>query len=395
MQEKPSEVRKINKDAFFALLRAGLWGKADANLNVDLNLNEGLNWEKVYQLAQEQSVQGLVLQGLEELRAKGLELRVPQMLLLQWIVEVQIIEQRNKEMNVFVAELIEKLRKADIYALLVKGQGIAQCYEKSLWRCSGDIDLLLSNDNYQSAKSALIPIASEVANEDKATKHQALVINGFDVELHGKMPFTLSMRVEHGIDDVLEDLFVRGNVRSWDCNGTQVFLPSPDNDVILVFTHFLHHFFIEGVGLRQICDWCRLLYTYKDSLNYELLESRIRKMGLMSEWKAFGALAIEYLGFPKDSMPLLNVDVDLNARSAMPLGLSKNLKKKADRILELVLESGNFGHNKDLSYRTRYSGITYKIVAAWRRLKDFASLIPVFPLDAPRFYLTYILGKVK
>ena len=127
MQEKPSEVRKINKDAFFALLRAGLWGKADANLNVGLNLNEGLNWENVYQLAQEQSVQGLVLQGLEELRAKGLELRVPQMLLLQWIGEVQIIEQQNKDMNAFIADLIEKLRKADIYALLVKGQGIAQC----------------------------------------------------------------------------------------------------------------------------------------------------------------------------------------------------------------------------------------------------------------------------
>ena len=106
-------------------------------------------------------------------------------------------------------------------------------------------------------------------------------------------------------------------------------------------------------------------------------------MGLMSEWKAFGVLAIEYLGFPKDSMPLLNVD------------LNANLKRKADRILELVLESGNFGHNKDLSYRTRYSGLTYKIVAAWRRLKDFTALIPVFPLYAPRFYLTYILGKVK
>lgn len=59
------------------------------------------------------------------------------MLLLQWIGEVQVIEQRNKAMNQFVAELIEKLRKADIYALLVKGQGIAQCYEKPLWRCSG------------------------------------------------------------------------------------------------------------------------------------------------------------------------------------------------------------------------------------------------------------------
>ena len=155
--------------------------------------------------------------------------------------------------------------------------------------------------------------------------------------------------------------------------------------MILIFTHFLHHFFIEGVGLRQICDWCRLLWTYRLKLDLQLLESRIRKMGLMSEWKAFGALAIEYLGFPKEYMPLLNVDVDLNA----------NLKKKADRIMELVLECGNFGHNKDLSYRSRYSGLTYKIVAAWRRLKDFASLVPVFPLDAPRFYVTYVLGKVK
>lgn len=75
--------------------------------------------------------------------------------------------------------------------------------------------------------------------------------------------------------------------------------------------------------------------------------------------------------------------------------LDANLKRKADRVLELVLESGNFRHNKDLSYRTRYSGLTYKIVAAWRRLKDFASLIPVFPLDAPRFYVTYVMGKVK
>lgn len=370
-------MRKNNKDAFFALLRAGLWGDG----NSELRIEGTTGWNYVYQLAQEQSVQGIVLQGLEELRAKNIELRVPQTLLLQWIGEVQMIEQQNKDMNAFVAELIENLKESDVYAILVKGQGVAQCYEKPFWRCSGDIDLLLSNDNYKKAKSTLIPIADEVANENTTTKHQALVMNGFDVELHGRMPFTLSMRVEHGIDDVLEDLFVRGNVRSWDCNGTQVFLPSPDNDVILVFTHFLHHFFIEGVGLRQICDWCRLLYTYRDTLNYGLLESRIRKMGLMSEWKAFYNLASRYLGMP-----------DLDSRLMIQ---DSRFDKKADRIMGLVLESGNFGHNKDLSYRTRYSGLTYKIVAAWRRLKDFASLIPVFPVDAPKFYLTYILGKVK
>ena len=104
-------------------------------------------------------------------------------------------------------------------------------------------------------------------------------------------------------------------------------------------------------------------------------------MGLMSEWKAFYNLASRYLGMPDYGSGLMVHD--------------SRFDKKADRILELVLESGNFGHNKDLSYRTRYSGLTYKIVAAWRRLKDFASLIPVFPLDAPRFFFTYLFNKAK
>ena len=367
MSLKDSNIR-----SFFALLRSGLWGAG----NLDVRIDVTTDWKEVYELAQEQSVIGLVLAGIEHSDVK------PQKeLLLQWIGEVQQIKQRNKAMNGFIAYLIGNLRKEDVNCLLVKGQGVAQCYEKPLWRCAGDIDLLLSDENYTKAKSALIPIASEMANEDESTKHQALVMKGFDVELHGKMPFSLSNRVDAGIDDVLNDIFCRSNLRSWDCNGTQIFLPSPDNDVILIFTHFLHHFFIEGVGLRQICDWCRLLWTYRDSLNYGLLESRIRKMGLMSEWKAFYNLASRYLGMP-----------DLDSRFMMQ---DARFNKKADKILELVLESGNFGHNKDLSYRTRYSGMAYKIVAALRRLKDFASFVPMFPVDAPRFYLTYMLGKVK
>ena len=358
-----------NTRAFLALVRAGLWKK-----DVRLLPYHDIEWQEVYRLATEQSVLGLVLAGLEHSDVKP-----PKEFLLQWIGEVQQIEQRNKAMNGFIANLIDNLRKEDVYCLLVKGQGVAQSYEKPLWRCAGDIDLLLSDENYTKAKSALIPIASEVENEDETTKHQALVINGFDVELHGKIPFVISKRVDNGIDEVLDDVFCGGNVRSWECNGIQVFLPSPDNDVILVFTHFLHHFFIEGVGLRQICDWCRLLYTYKDSVNYGLLESRIRKMGLMSEWKTFASLAVDTLGMPQDTMPFYD----------------RGFALKGEKVLKRVFKVGNFGHNKDLTYRSRYFGLTYKFVAAWRRLKDFASLIPVFPMDAPRFYVTYVMGKMK
>ena len=60
----------------------------------------------------------------------------------------------------------------------------------------------------------------------------------------------------------------------------------------------------------------------------------------------------------------------------------------------LVLESGNFGHNKDLSYRAKYSGLTYKLVALWRRVTDFASFTKIFPLDAPRFFVHYVFRKI-
>jgi len=131
-----------NKRAFFELIKAGLWG----NGNLDIRIDGTTDWQEVYRLATEQSVLGLVLAGLEHSDVKP-----PQVLLLQWIGEVQMIEQRNKAMNAFVAETIGALREQDIYALLVKGQGIAQSYEKPLWRPSGDIDFFLSKENYGKA----------------------------------------------------------------------------------------------------------------------------------------------------------------------------------------------------------------------------------------------------
>jgi hypothetical protein len=292
-----------------------------------------------------------------------------------------MLETQNRAMNKFLVNLIKKLRKEDVYAILVKGQGVAQCYEKPLWRTSGDIDLLLDEKNYKKAEKLLVPLADEDQGEDALTMHHAVIVNGFDIELHGKMPFLLSKRVDRMIDEVIADALKMGGIRVWRVDDTDIYLPNPDNDVIIVWTHMLHHFFIEGVGLRQICDWCRLLYTYRDSLNYELLESRIHNMGLMTEWKAFYNMASRYLG-------MLDLGSDLTIHDS-------RFDKKADRLMKLVLECGNFGHNKDLSYRVKYKGFTYKLVSLWRRLCDFWRFATIFPLDAPQFFVTYVTGKVK
>jgi len=356
----------INQRAFFELLRAGLWEK-DARL---LQYKD-IDYSVIMRLAEEQSVVGLVAAGLEHV----IDVKVPQVLALQFAGQAIQLEQRNKEMNAFVAELIEKLRKNDVYAILVKGQGIAQCYEKPLWRSSGDVDLLLSESNYERAKELLSPSATMVETEFTHFKHQGMTVDGWVVELHGTLHSRLSKRVDDGIDAAQREVFYGGKVRSWMNGGTQVFLPASDEDVIFVFTHIQHHFFFEGIGIRQICDWCRLLWTYKDSLNHSLLESRIRKMGLMSEWKAFAAFGVKWLRMPVEAMPLFE-DNDVH---------NVNLDKKADKICKFVLEVGNFGHKQ----RRDYSGMSYlrrKFVSVWGRLGDMLRHFQLFPKDSIVFF---------
>ena len=361
-----------NSQVFLKLVRAGLWADIKSPGVRNQELSDSVDWEKVYQLAEEQSVIGVVLAGIDWFKARDSRFTVPQEVLLQWIGEVQMLEQQNREMNGFVAELIEKLRAAEIYSLLLKGQGIAQCYERPLWRCCGDVDLFLSDDNYNRAKELLEPIASEVEKEYVREKHIGMTIDDFVVELHGTLHSGLSSNIEKGLDEIKKTVFCEGKVRSWMNGRTQVFLPNADEDVVYVFTHILQHFFKGGLGLRQVCDWCRLLWTYKDSLNQGLLESRIRRMGLVSEWHAFGFFSVEYLGMPPEAMPLYSADV--------------KWKRKADKICAFILEVGNMGHNRDMSYFEKYPYLIRKVCSMGRRCGDLIRHARIFPLDSLRFF---------
>ena len=363
-----------NQQAFFELLRAGLWDK-----EARLSKYGAINLKEICRIAEEQSVVGLVAAGLEHVT----DVKPPKEDVLLVVGQTLQLEQRNKAMNAFVAELISRLRDAGINALLVKGQGIAQCYEKPLWRACGDVDLLLNADDYEKAKKLLLPLATEVETEYTHFKHVGMTIpdnfgtsdkgraDGWVVELHGTLHSRLSKRVDKQIDAVQEDTFDHGNVRSWENGGVTVFLPAVDNDVIFVFTHILHHFFFEGIGLRQICDWCRLLWTYRGVIDVVGLALRLDEMGIVSEWKAFAAYAVEYLGMPAEAMPLL--------------GEEAKWSRKAARINDFVLEVGNFGHKQ----RRDFSGMSYlkrKFVSFWGRLSDMLRHFRIFPLDSIRFF---------
>lgn len=297
-------------------------------------------------LAEEQRVVGLVTAGFEHV----IDVKIPQNVALQFAGQTLQLEQRNKAMNCFIGYLVRLMREVGICTLLVKGQGVAQCYERPLWRPSGDVDFLLSEDNYKKAKAFLLSLSSGNKHEERYSQHLGMNIGQWYVEIHGTLRTGLAARVDRQVDAVQRDVFCGGNVRSWLNGGTQVFLPAPNEDVFLVFTHFIKHFYKEGISLRQLCDWCRLLWTYRNEIKVDWLELHLRKADLMDEWTTFGTLVVEYLGMPKDAMPLINLNagVDLN--------------KKTEKLVEFIL--GGYSGNK---------------------VKDTMQIVKIFPWKALRY----------
>lgn len=214
----------------------------------------------------------------------------------------------------------------------------------------------LNNENYLKAKPFLLSISAHNKQERFYSKEMGFYIKDWLVEIHGSMRTGLSSRIDKEIDKVQHDIFYRGSVRSWMNDNTHVFLPSPDNDVFIVFTHFIKHFYKEGgVTLRQICDWCRLIWTFRDLLNRELLRERIKRSGLTTEWKTFGAMAVNYLGMPLNVMPLYSSD--------------KKWRNKARKLLSYIIKG-----------------------VEWRKYHDTFLLANVFPISIIKYWPGIILN---
>ena len=352
-----------NKQVFFALVRAGLWDQEvrfETSEEIDLNI--------IYQYAEEQSVVGLVAAGFNNV----IDFVFSQESAMRFVSFALQLEKRNIKMNAFIGSLIEKLKNHDICAILLKGQGIAQSYIRPLCRAPGDVDLFLGETDYQKAAAFLAPMASKIDKEIKFNKHLAMNIDGWEVELHGSLRGGLWDSIDQVLDKIQRAILLDGHVRSWLDGGVQIFLPHADEDIIYVFAHILEHFFCGGVGLRQICDWCRLIWTYRDDLDKSLLASRIKEMGVMTEWIAFGSYAVDYLGMPAEAMPFYSSN--------------RYWRGKARMIGSFIMKVGNFGHNRDYSYFERESYVNRKAISFWRHTMDSVTYLRIFPIDSMKLW---------
>ena len=356
----------------FALLRAGLWEQG-----IRLSDYEQIDFSALYELAEEQSVVGLVAAGLENVEDR----KIQKLEARSFLTKVYSLEGRNDSMNLFLEDLVGKLRDAGVYSLLLKGQGVGQCYARPQWRSAGDVDLFFDDKNYTKAKAFLLPISASSEKEGMYNKHLGLTIESWTVELHGTLRCGLAFGIDKVLDSIQKDIFTNGNVRSWRNGNTDIFLPGPDNDILIIFTHILKHFYRGGIGLRQVCDWCRLIWTYRDSIRIELLKERLASMRLTTEWKAFGTFAVEYLGMPADAMPIYDS--------------STKWKRKAKRIQSFIMRVGNMGHNRDMSYYKKYPYLVRKAISLGRRFGDLCRHAFIFPLDSLRFFPAIMFNGLR
>ena len=358
--------------SFLALLRAGLWEQ-----EVSLSPYGDIDFEEVYKLAFEQSVIGIVAAGLEHV----VDLQIPEDVRYLFLGDVLQLEAANTEINSLISDLEKIMQEAGIYVLLVKGQGIAQCYERPLWRSPGDVDFLLDDVNYPKANLVLSYIADKVEEEDIIKKHLAMSFGQWTVELHGTLRGLLWHKLDAEIDEVQRCSFLNQRSRTWKNGEIQVLLPEPNDDILFTFAHILQHYFKSGIGIRQICDWCRLLWAFRNMIDIRLLSERLMRMEIMTEWKAFAAFTVLFLGMPESSMPLYSA--------------SKKWTQKAYKILLFILETGSFGHNRENDYIVASPLLIRKAVSLMRHTKDCVIHFAVFPKDAVRVWWSIFKNGIQ
>ncbi len=304
--------------AFFELLRAGLWQRPPRDLGA-FPLS-ALEWEAVFQLSRRQTVTGLVYQGMSAL---PVPLLPPSGLLVRWVAEVDAIERSNRRMNRVLADCYATYVRQGLHPVLQKGQGVARYYDEPLQRVCGDIDLYFPNrdEARQAAGMARRPghAAHRMADGGVCCEWQ-----GVEVEIHDRLldvynPFVRRELVRLETEEGWRSVRIAGAER------LEVLIPSPILNLLLLNTHILKHALGWGIGLRQFCDLARAYHCLSGEVDGKRLRRLLGRIGLRRWTRLLHAFLVEHLGLPPEELPYRE-----RGTSSRPL-------------LTIVLRGGNFG----------------------------------------------------
>ena len=252
---------------FFAYLRYCLGYKGNMSMMV-----AGMDWQELYTFASKQAILGLCFDGIERLgKEYPEELRlnpIERKLLMAWMSKAQQIRRQNMKVNTVASKLYSMFRKDGLRCCILKGQGNALMYPNAYSRNPGDIDVWVNASREQIMKYAKKHFQID---DDIRFHHLETSLDGIPVELHF-FPCTMNNPVYNAR---LQKWFKRNadlqcsNVISLPDGTGEIAIPTKAFNVIYQLTHLYHHFFDEGIGMRQIIDYflvvCDFYKVYQNS----------------------------------------------------------------------------------------------------------------------------------
>ena len=239
--------------AFFAFLKYCLGYKGDMSRVV-----ASMDWQMLYSFASKQALLGLCFDGIERLGEEYPEdlKRNPigRELLMTWMGKAQQIRRQNRKVNTVAGKLFSMLREDGLRYCILKGQGNALMYPNPYSRTPGDIDVWID-----ASRERIIEYAQKKfeLEDDIRLQHLETSLDGVPVELHF-FPCSMNNPIYHAR---LQKWFRRN--ADLQCShfvglpdgAGDIAIPTTAFNVIYQLTHLYHHFFDEGIGMRQIIDY--------------------------------------------------------------------------------------------------------------------------------------------
>ena len=288
-----------------------------------------MDWDALYDFGNKQAILGVLYHGLK--RLSNSEHRPNRQQILKWYGGYLYIERANKQTYKDASALTDLLyKKYGVKGCVLKGQTNALMYPDPYIRTPGDIDL------WTDAKTLdVIRISRELDKHGEIGYHH-IELSYFKtpVEMHFFPSFMGNVWHEYK----LRRFFNHRKEAQF-----EMFTPLPDNlgsictltdDFNRVFqlSHLMHHFFFEGIGLRQMIDYYYLLGRGISEAERDETNRILKQVGMYKFASAVMYVMKEILGL--DDKYLL-----------MPPN------KRIGRILgSEILQGGNFGF-----YDKRYS----------------------------------------
>ena len=364
----------INTSVIFDFLKYCLGAKGDMS-----NVVAGMDWRLLYEFASKQAMLGVCFDGIERLgKEYPEELKqnpIDRNLLMSWMGAAQQIRRQNVKVNVVAGKLYSMLREDGLRCCILKGQGNALMYPNPYSRNPGDIDVWVNASREQITEYAKKHFELE---DDMRFHHLEATMDGVPVELHF-FPGIMNNLVYNAR---LQKWFKRNadlqcsNVVSLPDDAGEIAVPTTAFNVIYQLTHLYHHFFDEGIGMRQIVDYYFVVIRDELLVIRDTLQRELKYLGL---WKFAGAVMYvlhEVLGLPEEKM-IAPID-----------------EKRGKLLLAEILNGGNFGkHFTKYGHFTQQGMAKKYFLKIWRNM-HFVRYYPAEALSEPLFRTWHFFWRI-